>query len=128
MKIISPRPNTESELIKNLHPDEHAACHVIQGKGLVVISSCGHVGLINTTKTPMAISYVQNLYAVLGGFDLGPAPLEYIEHTVDELMALKPNVVVPMHCSGANFIAAMQRRMPDRAVTSSVGTTFTFGV
>ena len=73
----------------------------------------------------MAISNVQNLHAVLGGFDLGSAS---IGHTVDELKVLKPNVVVPMHCSGANFIAAMQRRTPDRVVTLNVGTTFTFGV
>jgi 7,8-dihydropterin-6-yl-methyl-4-(beta-D-ribofuranosyl)aminobenzene 5'-phosphate synthase len=36
--------------------------------------------------------------------------------------------VVPMHCTGANFIDAMRRRMPDRLVTSNVGSQFTFGV
>jgi len=35
---------------------------------------------------------------------------------------------VPMHCSGANFIDAMRRRMPDQLVTSNVGSSFTFGV
>jgi hypothetical protein len=33
-----------------------------------------------------------------------------------------------MHCSGAKFIAAMQRAMPERLVTSNIGTRFTFGV
>ncbi len=115
------------ELVKDLHPNEHATCYVIQGKGLVVISSCGHVGLINTIKTAMAVSNVQKLHAVLGGFHLGSAPHDYIENTVDELERMNPDVVVPMHCSGANFIAAMQRRMPDHVVTSNVGKTFTFG-
>ena len=42
--------------------------------------------------------------------------------------SLSPDVVVPMHCSGAKFIAAMQREMPDRLVTTNIGTRFTFGV
>jgi 7,8-dihydropterin-6-yl-methyl-4-(beta-D-ribofuranosyl)aminobenzene 5'-phosphate synthase len=41
---------------------------------------------------------------------------------------MRPDVVVPMHCSGEGFIAAMRRRMPDRLVTSNLGSRFTFGV
>ena len=114
------------KLVKDLHPDEHATCYIIQGKGLVVITSCGHVGLINTTKAAMAVSGVSRLHAVIGGFHLGPAALDYIEHTIDELAALDPDVVLPMHCSGTNFIEAMRRRMPDKLVTTNVGSLFRF--
>jgi 7,8-dihydropterin-6-yl-methyl-4-(beta-D-ribofuranosyl)aminobenzene 5'-phosphate synthase len=123
---------TEAErrgkLVKDTHPDEHATCYIVQGRGLVVISSCGHVGLINTIKHAMAVSGVSKLHAVIGGFHLVTAPLEYIERTVTELEALKPDVVIPMHCSGADFIEAMRRRMPNQLVTTNVGTRFTFGV
>ena len=110
------------------HPDEHATCYVVQGRGLVVISSCGHVGLINTIKAAMAVSRVDKLHAVLGGFHLGPAPQDYVDHTVSELERLSPDVVIPMHCSGSKFVAAMQRQLPDRLVTSNIGSRFTFGV
>ncbi|WP_170610900.1 MBL fold metallo-hydrolase [Ruegeria arenilitoris] len=113
-------------LVTDLHPDEHATCYIVQGKGLVVITSCGHVGLINTTRAAMAVSGVSKLHAVIGGFHLGPAPLDYIEHTIDELQSLDPDVVLPMHCSGSNFIAAMERRMPDKLITTNVGSLFTF--
>ena len=123
---------TEAErrgkLVKDTHPDEHATCYIVQGRGLVVISSCGHVGLINTIKQAMAVSRVSKLHAVIGGFHLVTAPLEYIERTVTELEALKPDIVIPMHCSGTDFIEAMRRRMPDQLVTNNVGTRFTFGV
>lgn len=123
---------TEAErrgkLVKDLHPDEHATCYIVQGRGLVVISSCGHVGLINTIKHAMAISGVSKLHAVLGGFHLVTAPQDYIEQTVTELEALKPDVVIPMHCSGQDFIDAMRRRMPEQLVTTNVGTRFIFGV
>ncbi len=113
-------------LVPDRHPDEHATCYVVQGRGLVVISSCGHAGLINTIRTAMAVSNVAKLHAVLGGFHLGIAPQDYVEHTVAELKAMAPDVVIPMHCSGAKFIATMQREMPDRLVTSNTGSRFTF--
>lgn len=115
-------------LVPDRHPDEHATCYVVQGRGLVVISSCGHCGLINTIKTAQAVSGVEKLHAVIGGFHLGIAPPDYIEHTVAELKALAPDVVVPMHCSGRGFIAAASREMPDRIVLSNTGSRFTFGV
>ena len=115
-------------LVPDQHPDEHATCYIVRGRGLVVISSCGHVGLINTIQAAMAVSGVGKLHAVLGGFHLGPAPLDYVDHTVLELERLSPDVVIPMHCSGAKFLAAMHRQMPDRLVTANIGSRFTFGV
>jgi 7,8-dihydropterin-6-yl-methyl-4-(beta-D-ribofuranosyl)aminobenzene 5'-phosphate synthase len=123
---------TEAErrgkLVKDTHPDEHATCYIVQGRGLVVISSCGHVGLVNTIKQAMAVSGVSKLHAVIGGFHLVTAPQEYIERTVSELAELEPDVVIPMHCSGTDFIESMRRRMPGQLVTTNVGTRFTFGV
>jgi 7,8-dihydropterin-6-yl-methyl-4-(beta-D-ribofuranosyl)aminobenzene 5'-phosphate synthase len=135
--LVEPAPKpyehfTEAErlgrLLPDQHHDEHATCYIVQGRGLVVISSCGHVGLINSIKAAMAVSGVDKLHAVLGGFHLGPAPMDYVEHTVAELKTLAPDVVVPMHCSGAKFVMAMQREMPGRLVATNIGTRFTFGV
>ena len=57
----------------------------------------------------------------------GPRHSTTSRHTIDELAELDPDVVVPMHCSGRNFIAAMARRMPEKLVTSNVGSRFTLG-
>ncbi len=93
--LVEPTPLdhfTEAErrgkLVLDKHPDEHATCYVVQGRGLVVISSCGHCGVINTVKTAQAVSGVEKVHAVIGGFHLGAAPADYIEHTVAELKAL----------------------------------------
>jgi 7,8-dihydropterin-6-yl-methyl-4-(beta-D-ribofuranosyl)aminobenzene 5'-phosphate synthase len=75
----------------------------------------------------MKVSNTPKLHAVIGGFHLGVAPLEYIQHTVDELAALNPDAILPMHCTGTNFIEAMRRRMPDRVVANNLGSRFTFG-
>ena len=117
----------QGKLVLDQHPDEHATCYVVQGRGLVVISSCGHAGIVNTVRTAMAVANTDRLHAVVGGFHLGLAPNDYIEHTIDELEAMNPDVVVPMHCTGANFIERMRRRMPEKLVTSNLGALFTFG-
>jgi len=59
----------------------------------------------------MAVSGVAKLHAVIGGFHLGVAPPDYVEHTIAELKALDPDVVLPMHCSGRAFLAGMAREM-----------------
>ncbi|HSM19554.1 MAG TPA: MBL fold metallo-hydrolase, partial [Hyphomicrobiales bacterium] len=113
-------------LVKDEHPGEHATCYIVKGRGLVVISSCGHAGIINTVRTAMKVANVDKLHAVLGGFHLGLAPPDYIEQTVSELEALDPDVVVPMHCTGQPFIELMRQRMSDRLAASYVGSRFTF--
>lgn len=65
---------------------------------------------------------------MIGGFHLVTPPPDYIEQTVTELESLKPDVVIPMHCSGADFIEAMRRRMPSQLVTTNVGTRFSSAV
>ena len=123
---------TEAErrgkLVKDTHPDEHATCYIVQGRGLVVISSCGHVGLINTIKQAMAVSGVSKLHAVIGGFHLVTAPQEYIEHTVTDSTRSSPMWSSRCIAPACDFIDAMRRRMPDQLVTTNVGTRFTFGV
>jgi 7,8-dihydropterin-6-yl-methyl-4-(beta-D-ribofuranosyl)aminobenzene 5'-phosphate synthase len=116
------------QLVLDEHLDEHGTCYIVKGRGLVVISSCGHTGIVNTVRTAMKVANVDKLHAVMGGFHLGMAPPDYIAHTVDELEALAPDVIVPMHCTGTAFIEAARRRMPERVVASNLGSRFTFGV
>ena len=115
-------------LVPDKHPDEHATCYVIEGRGLVVISSCSHCGVINAIKTAISVSGVDKLHAVLGGFHLGVAPPDYVEHTIAELKAMRPDVVIPMHCTGRAFIAKMREEMPGQLVDWNTGSRFTFGV
>jgi len=115
------------QLVQDEHADEQGTCYIVQGRGLVVISSCGHTGIVNTVRTAMKVANVSKLHAVIGGFHLGMAPPDYIQHTVDALAEMNPDVIIPMHCSGAPFIEAMRRLMPDRVVANNLGSRFTFG-
>ena len=107
---------------------ELATCYSIKGRGLVVTSSCGHRGILNTIERARAISGVDHVHAVVGGFHLvWPRAEEDAKRTVDALQTINPDYIIPMHCSGEPFIAEAQKRMPDKVIRPYVGNRFTFG-
>jgi 7,8-dihydropterin-6-yl-methyl-4-(beta-D-ribofuranosyl)aminobenzene 5'-phosphate synthase len=117
----------DGKVIADEHFHEHATCFNVKGRGLVVISSCSHRGIVNAVRQAQEVSGVAKVHAVIGGFHLGPAPPDYTRQIVGELVALDPDVVVPMHCSGQNFVEAMQQIAPDRLLVASAGARLTFG-
>jgi len=113
--------------VPDMHIHEHGTCFNLKDRGLVVISSCGHGGIVNTVLQAREVSGVRKVHAVLGGFHLFPADDPYLRQTVAELKTLDPDVVIPLHCSGPGFIGAMREMLADRLLTSTTGTEFTFG-
>jgi 7,8-dihydropterin-6-yl-methyl-4-(beta-D-ribofuranosyl)aminobenzene 5'-phosphate synthase len=106
---------------------EHATCFNVKDRGLVVISSCGHAGIVNTVKAAQAASGVEKVHAVIGGFHLAPAPEPNVVQTVDALKAINPDYLVPMHCSGRTFTRLADTAMPGKVLAPSTGTRFIFG-
>lgn len=106
---------------------EHSTCFHVKGKGLVVMSSCGHRGIVNTVHAAIKASGVSRIHAVLGGFHLMPMPADYARQTAQALAAFNPDWLIPMHCSGETFIEACKLAMPGKVLRSSTGTRFVFG-
>jgi 7,8-dihydropterin-6-yl-methyl-4-(beta-D-ribofuranosyl)aminobenzene 5'-phosphate synthase len=107
--------------------NEHATCYHVKDRGLVVISSCGHAGIVNSVKTAQAVSGIEKVHAVIGGFHLAPAPEPYVMQTVEALNAINPDYLIPMHCSGRTFTRLADAAMPGKIIPPSTGSRFTFG-
>lgn len=116
----------QGKIIPDEHVHEHATCFNIRGKGLVVISSCGHVGIVNSVRQAQEVSGVEKVHAIVGGFHLGPAPKDYLQQVVAEIGKLKPDVVVPMHCSGLNFALEAQAQLPENVIVPTTGSRLIF--
>lgn len=116
----------QGKIIPDEHVHEHATCFNIRGKGLVVISSCGHVGIVNSVRQAQEVSGVEKVHAIVGGFHLGPAPKDYLQQVVAEVGKLKPDVVVPMHCSGLNFALEAQAQLPENVIVPTTGSRLIF--
>lgn len=121
---------TAEELSGKPQPDqhwhEHATCFRLGDRGLVVISSCGHAGIINTLKTAQEVSGVEKIYALVGGFHLAPAPEDYLRQVMAELNKFDLAHVMPMHCSGQNFVDLAKKEMPEKLVLCGTGSSYTF--
>ncbi len=105
---------------------EQATVYHVKGRGLVIMTSCGHRGIVNSVRTAVKVSGVDKVHAVLGGFHLAPHPEAYLQQTIDGLKPFNPDFVIPMHCSGETFIAMAQAQFGPRFVRSSTGTRFVF--
>jgi 7,8-dihydropterin-6-yl-methyl-4-(beta-D-ribofuranosyl)aminobenzene 5'-phosphate synthase len=105
--------------------DDQALIVHVRGRGLVVLTGCGHAGIVNIVRYAQRLTGVQDVHAVIGGFHLsGPLFDPIIPATVEALAALTPDVVVPSHCSGWKAVHAIAARMPEAFIQNSVGTTF----
>ena len=113
--------------VPDQHLNEHATCFNLKDRGLVVISSCGHVGIVNSVRQAIKVSGVDKVHAIVGGFHLFPADDAYLQQTVAELGRINPDVLIPMHCSGPGLMASLRSAMPRQLVPSTTGTEFTFG-
>lgn len=125
--IPAANAKADGKFVPDQHLNEHGTCFNLKDRGLVVISSCGHAGILNTILQAKEASGVSKVHAVLGGFHLFPADDEYLRRVVAELKTLDPDVVIPLHCSGPNFVTTMREMLADRLVTSTTGTEFAFG-
>ena len=107
--------------------DDQALVAQLEDKGLVVITGCGHAGLINTVRHARKITGVDRVHAVIGGFHLGtPAFEPIIPPTVEALGEFDPQVVVPAHCTGWRATHALAAAFPDAFIQNSVGTRYVF--
>jgi 7,8-dihydropterin-6-yl-methyl-4-(beta-D-ribofuranosyl)aminobenzene 5'-phosphate synthase len=107
-----------------IHDDQCAIIHV-KGKGLVIVSGCGHAGIINVIRNAQRITGIDKVHAVIGGFHLtGPGFEPIIEPTVATLRSIAPACVVPGHCTGWKAGHRIAAELPDAFIATSVGTTF----
>jgi 7,8-dihydropterin-6-yl-methyl-4-(beta-D-ribofuranosyl)aminobenzene 5'-phosphate synthase len=106
---------------------EQATCFNVKGKGLVVLTSCGHRGIVNSVRGAMRVSGINKIHAVVGGFHLMPMPDGYVRDTVAALKELNPDYLVPMHCTGTPFYEMAKQEMAGRVLLSSTGSKFVFG-
>ena len=60
---------------------EHATCFSVKGKGLVIMTSCGHRGIVNSVRGAIKVSGISKVHAIIGGFHLMPMPQGYVRST-----------------------------------------------
>jgi 7,8-dihydropterin-6-yl-methyl-4-(beta-D-ribofuranosyl)aminobenzene 5'-phosphate synthase len=105
--------------------DDQCAIANVRDKGLVIVTGCGHSGIVNIIRNAQALTGIEKVHAVIGGFHLSGAFFEQaIAPTVAALKEIEPDYVVPGHCTGWRATHQIAHAMPGAYVPNSVGTTF----
>ncbi len=120
------RVEEDGELIQDTFIGEQTLVANVRDRGLVVVTSCSHRGIVGICRNAVRITGVPRVHAVIGGFHLSGLDEARISRVVDALAELGIEHVVPQHCTGIEAICAVARRLPGRFTASSVGTTFEF--
>jgi 7,8-dihydropterin-6-yl-methyl-4-(beta-D-ribofuranosyl)aminobenzene 5'-phosphate synthase len=104
--------------------DDQAMVLRLSERGLVILSGCGHAGIVNTVRYAQRLTGQQEIAAIIGGFHLsGPMFETIITPTVRAFDELSAALIVPAHCTGWKAIHQLAARFPDAFVQSTVGTT-----
>jgi 7,8-dihydropterin-6-yl-methyl-4-(beta-D-ribofuranosyl)aminobenzene 5'-phosphate synthase len=104
--------------------DDQALVLNVAGKGLVVLAGCAHAGIVNTVAHAQAISGVERVCAVIGGFHLARASTDQLAQTIEAAKAWNAQIVSPMHCTGFGPIGHFAQELPEAFVRGIVGTTY----
>ncbi len=105
--------------------DDQAIVINVAGKGLIVLTGCGHAGIVNICRYARRLAGDLPLYAAMGGFHLnGPLFEPLIPRVLDDLHAMSPQVLVPAHCTGWRAQHAMSRSFGEAFVPNTVGSRF----
>ncbi|WP_329454216.1 MBL fold metallo-hydrolase [Streptomyces sp. NBC_01497] len=103
--------------------DDQALVIDIRGKGLMVLTGCGHAGVVNICRYARRLTHDRPLHAVVGGFHLnGPVFEPLIPRVLRDLGEMSPSVLVPAHCTGWRAQHAMASRFGEAFVPNAVGT------
>lgn len=107
--------------------DDQALIANVKDKGLVILTACGHAGVINTIKYAKKITGIDNIYSIIGGFHLsGKIYEDIIDPTLDELVKLDARFIVPCHCTGWKATNKIIQSVPNSFIQSNVGSKFLF--
>jgi len=107
--------------------DDQALIANVRGRGLVVLTGCGHSGIVNILRYARKLTGEDSLHAVVGGFHLsGPWFEKIIAPTCESLAEFAPDYLVPTHCTGWRAVHAIAARFPSAFIQNSVGTRLEF--
>lgn len=105
--------------------DDQSLVIRLQDERLAVISGCAHSGIVNTVLYAKKLTGVDRIHTIIGGFHLsGPAYEKSMEQAIEAVREMKPDVIVPMHCTGWKAINRFSETFPEAFILNSVGSKY----
>ena len=117
----------EGGLVEDTIPEDQSLV-LNTPQGLVIVTGCGHAGIVNILTYTTAKYADRPVYGVVGGLHLFPAKDEQVDWTGDEFKQFKVANLLGAHCTGIEAVYRLRDRAGltrKSAVVGTVGSTFT---
>ncbi len=121
------RMKSPDGLVEDTLPEDMSLVFVTD-KGLVVLSGCGHAGIINTLEHARKAIKPAPIYAAIGGFHLFALNDEKLDWTAGKLKEFGLKNFLGAHCTGIEAVYRIRQQTGlDRqsCVVSAVSSSFT---
>ncbi len=109
---------------------EDSSIVVQSAQGLVVVSGCGHAGIINTIEYAQKAVKNAPVHAAIGGFHLFAASDETLAWTAGKLKDAQLAYLLGAHCTGIEAVFRIRQVLGlarRAAVVGAIGSSFTLG-
>jgi 7,8-dihydropterin-6-yl-methyl-4-(beta-D-ribofuranosyl)aminobenzene 5'-phosphate synthase len=124
---VKGKVQTPKGLVEDTIPEDQSLV-LNTPRGLVIVTGCGHAGIVNI-MTYATTGYIDRpVYAVVGGLHLFPATDQQVDWTGDEFKQFKVANLLGAHCTGIEAVYRLRDRAGmtrKSAVVGTVGSTFT---
>ena len=128
-RSVKGKIKTPDGLVEDTIPEDQSLI-LNTPKGLVLVTGCGHAGVINILTFAEKQFPNTPVYAVIGGLHLFPATDQQIDWTADKLKGFGLSYLVGAHCTGINSVYQIRQHLGlprQSAVVGAVGATFVLG-
>ena len=72
---------------------EIATAFNLRGRGLVLLTSCSHRGVVNDIRQAQAASGIEKVHVLIGGLHLAPYQDDYVQQTVQRCRRRHPRLM-----------------------------------
>jgi 7,8-dihydropterin-6-yl-methyl-4-(beta-D-ribofuranosyl)aminobenzene 5'-phosphate synthase len=124
---VSGKVQTPDGLVEDTIPEDQSLV-LDTTQGLVVLTGCGHAGIVNILTDAATKFPGRHVDAVIGGLHLFRASDEQLNWTGDEFRQFKVANLLGAHCTGIEAVYRLRQRVGltrRTAVVGAVGSTFT---
>ena len=124
---VSGKVQTPDGLVEDTIPEDQSLV-LDTTQGLVVVTGCGHAGIVNILTDAATKFPGRDVDAVIGGLHLFRASDEQLNWTGDEFRRFKVANLLGAHCTGIEAVYRLRQRAGltrRTAVVGAVGSTFT---
>jgi 7,8-dihydropterin-6-yl-methyl-4-(beta-D-ribofuranosyl)aminobenzene 5'-phosphate synthase len=126
---VTGKVQTPAGLVEDNIPEDQSLV-LNTNKGLVVVSGCGHAGIVNTLTFAEKEFPSTPVYALVGGLHLFAATDEQLDWTADKLKGFGVSYLIGAHCTGIEAVYRIRQKLDlprQSAVVGAVGSTFVLG-